>query len=99
MRFLVHRLRVLHTDTLQSINTTNWTQNGTLSILSGWGLSATSSSGGSLISKLAVQGPSTTNYEVNATLALNASGGVYVEYVRATSNALTGTGSYFSTEL
>ena len=67
--------------------------------MSGWGLSATSSSGGSLISKLAVQGPSTTNYEVNATLALNASGGVYVEYVRATSNALTGTGSYFSTEL
>jgi hypothetical protein len=33
------------------------------------------------------------------TVALNTSGGDYVEYVRATSNALTGTGSYFSVEL
>jgi hypothetical protein len=44
------------TDTLQSINTTNWTENGALSILSGWGLSATSSGAGSLISKVAVGG-------------------------------------------
>ncbi|MGA2136150.1 MAG: hypothetical protein ABSH50_27995, partial [Bryobacteraceae bacterium] len=87
------------TDTLQSINTTNWTQNGTLSVLSTWGLSATSSTGGSLISKVTVQGPSSTNYEVNSTLSLKASGGVYVQYVRATSNAITGTGSYFSVEL
>ncbi|MGA3044868.1 MAG: hypothetical protein ABSF54_29175, partial [Bryobacteraceae bacterium] len=68
-------------------------------ILSGWGLSATSSGGGSLISKLAVQGPSSTNYEVNTTLALKANGGYFVQYLRATSNALTGTGSYVSVEL
>ncbi len=88
-----------YTDTLESISTSNWTQNGTLSVLLGWGLSATTSGGGSLISKVAVQGPLSTNYEVNMTLALNASGGDYVEYVRATSNAITGTGSYFSVEL
>jgi hypothetical protein len=88
-----------YTDTLQSINTSNWNQNGTLAISSGWGLSATSSGGGSLISTVTVQGPSATNYEVSMTVALNASGGDYVEYVRAGPHALTGTGSYFSTEL
>ena len=50
-------------------------------MLLGWGLSTTTSGGGSLISKVAVQGPLSTNYEVNMTLALNASGGDYVEYV------------------
>ncbi|MGA2591426.1 MAG: hypothetical protein ABSH32_16015 [Bryobacteraceae bacterium] len=88
-----------YTDTLESINTANWTQNGTLAVLPTWGLSATSSGGGSLISKVAVGGPSTTNYEVNMTVALKASGGYYVEYLRATSNALTGQGTYFSVEL
>jgi hypothetical protein len=33
------------------------------------------------------------------TLALKASGGYYVQYLRASSNALTGTGNYFSVEL
>lgn len=88
-----------YTDTFASINTSNWTQNGTVSVRPEWGLSATSSSGGSLISKVAVQGPSSANYEVNATLALKTSGGYYVEYLRASSNALTGAGSYFSVEL
>jgi hypothetical protein len=87
------------TDTLLSINTTNWTQNGTLAVLPTWGLSATSSGGGSLISKVAVQGPSSTNYEVNMTVALKTGGGYYVEYLRASSNALTGQGTYFSVEL
>ncbi len=89
-----------YTDTLETINTaTDWYQNGTAAVLSGWGLSTTTAGGGSLISKLAVQGPSSTNYEVNATLALNASGGDYVEYLRASTNALTGTGTYFSVEI
>jgi RHS repeat-associated protein len=88
-----------YTDTLQSINTNNWTQNGTLSTSSGWGLNTSSSGSGSLISTVPVQGPSSANYEVNTTLALNASGGYYVQYLRASSNALTGTGSYVSVEL
>ncbi|MGC9952640.1 MAG: hypothetical protein ABSF64_40425 [Bryobacteraceae bacterium] len=66
-------------------------------MLPGRGLSATTS-GGSLISKVAVQGPLSANYEVNITVALNASDGDYAEYLRATSNSLTGTGSYFSVE-
>ena len=60
------------TDTLQSINTTNWTKHGTATVLPTWGLSTTSSGGGSLISKVAVQGPSTNNYEINMTVALKA---------------------------
>jgi hypothetical protein len=88
-----------YTDSFTSINTSNWTQNGSVSILANWGLSATSSGGGSLISKVAVQGPSTTNYEVSTTLSLKQNGGYYVQYLRASSNALTGTGSYYSVEL
>ena len=85
-------------DTFQSINTTNWTQNGTLSVPPTWGLSAPTSEAGRLISKVPVQGPSATNYAVKTTLALNTSGGVYVKYLRATPNALAGTGSYYSVE-
>jgi len=88
-----------YTDSFTSINSSNWTQNGSVSILPDWGLSATTSGGGSLISKVAVQGPSSTNYEVATTLSLKSGGGVYVQYLRATSNALTGNGSYYSVEL
>ena len=82
-----------------TFNTANWTENGSIAGGNLWGLTATSSSGGSLISTVPVGGTNSTTYEVNRRLTLNVSGGVYVEYLRATSNALTGTGSYFSVEL
>ena len=88
-----------YNDTFSSINAANWTQNGSASVLTGWGLSTTSSGGGSLISKVAVQGPNSANYEVNTTVSLKQSGGYYVQYLRASTNAITGTGSYYSVEL
>ena len=89
----------LYSSSPYTFNAANWTKNGSIGGGNLWGLTFTSSSGGSLISKVPVGGPSSTQYEVNMTLTLNSSGGVYVEYLRATSNALTGTGSYFSVEL
>lgn len=88
-----------NTDTLQTISSANWNQNGIVSGAQYYGLQATSSGGGSLISKVAVQSPNTANYEVNSTLSLKTSGGVYVQYLRASNDALTGQGSYFSVEL
>ena len=76
------------TDTLTSINTSNWTQNGTLTAGSG-GLTSSNSNGGSLISKVAVPDGS-SNYEVKTTLTLTQSGGTYVTYLRASSNAMSG---------
>lgn len=76
------------TDTLTSINTTNWTQNGTLTAGSG-GLTSSNANGGSLISKVAVP-DGTSDYEVRTTLTLAQSGGTYVTYLRASSNALSG---------
>ena len=77
-----------YTDSLTSINTTYWTQNGTLTAGSG-GLTSSTTDGGSLISKVAVPDGS-SNYEVNTTLTLTQSGGTYVTYLRASSNALSG---------
>jgi hypothetical protein len=84
-------------DTFSSINNTNWYPNGTISGgssgLNGWG---------SVISKVAVLGPSTTNYEVKTTYNLSASGGVYETYLRATSNAdINGsvTGTFYAVQL
>jgi hypothetical protein len=58
---------------------------------------------GSLISNLAIQSPIVANYEVNSTLTLQASGGDYVQYLRASSNALSngasGQGTYLAVEL
>ncbi|MGB6944394.1 MAG: hypothetical protein WBE37_18480, partial [Bryobacteraceae bacterium] len=79
------------TDTLTSINTSNWTQNGTLTAGSG-GLTSSNSNGGSLISKVAVPDGS-SNYEVKTTLTLAQSGGTYVTYLRASSNAMSGPGA------
>jgi hypothetical protein len=76
------------TDSLTSINTSNWYQNGTLTAGTG-GLTSSSSNGGSLISKVAVPDGS-SNYEVKATLTLTQSGGNYVVYLRASSNAMSG---------
>lgn len=76
------------TDSLTSINTSNWTENGTLTAGSG-GLTSSNSNGGSLIYKLAAPDGS-SNYEVKTTLTLTASGGTYVTYLRGSSNALSG---------
>jgi hypothetical protein len=87
-------------DTLTTINTTNWSQNGSVSATSG-GLTATTSNGGSLISKLAVPDGS-SQYEVKMTLTLAASGGTYVSYLRGSTNAMSGPGAqgtYYSVEL
>jgi hypothetical protein len=89
-----------YTDTLTSVNTSNWTQNGTLSAGSG-GLTSSNSSGGSLISKISVP-DGTSNYEVKTTLTLTSSGGTYVTYLRASSNAMSGpsaAGTTYSFEL
>jgi hypothetical protein len=80
-------------DTFSSINTSNWTVNGSLA---GGSSGLTSSgNGGSLISTQPVEGPSTANYEVRMILNLTASGGNYDAYLRATPNANieAGTGS------
>jgi len=89
-----------YTDPLTSINTANWYQNGSVAIASG-GLTGSSANGGSLISKLAVP-DGTSDYEVMSTLTLPASGGTYVQLVRATTNAMSGpgaTGTYYSVEV
>jgi hypothetical protein len=77
------------TDTLTSINTSNWTQNGTLTAGSGGLTSSNITTGGSLISKVSVP-DGTSDYEVRTTLTLTASGGNYITYLRASSNALLG---------
>jgi hypothetical protein len=76
------------TDSLTSINTTYWTQNGTLTAGSG-GLTSSNANGGSLISKVAVP-DGTSDYEVKTTLTLTQSSGDYITYLRASSNALIG---------
>ena len=90
-----------YSDTLTTINASNWTQNGSVSATSS-GLTATTGIGGSLISKVAVPDGS-SQYEVKVTLALAASGGTYVSYLRASTNAMSGPaapqGTYYSVEL
>ena len=77
-----------YTDSLTSINTTYWTQNGNLTAGAG-GLTSSVTNGGSLISKVAVPDGS-SNYEVETTLTLTQSGGTYVTYLRASTNAMSG---------
>lgn len=89
-------------DTFSSINTTKWYQNGTLTP-SGVGLMSSSSSGGSLISKETVPGDP-NQYEVRTVVsyALCYSCGIFVQYLSASPDALTGpsaTGSFYSVEL
>jgi hypothetical protein len=79
-------------------NSINWYQNGSIS----GGSNGLTGTGGSVISKLAVQGPSTTNYEVKTTYNLSTSGAVYETYLRATSNADingTVTGTFYAVQL
>jgi len=92
-----------YSDTFGSINSTAWYQNGSITTGSG-GLTSSSSSGGSVISKAAVP-DGTSQYEVKATLTLNAptqSGETYALYLRGTSNALSGpaaSGTFYAFEL
>ncbi len=77
----------------------NWTQNGTIS--ASGGLTSASANGGSLISNAAVPDGS-AYYEVKTTLTLTQSGGNYITYLHATSNALSGpatTGTFYAIEL
>jgi hypothetical protein len=77
------------TDNLHSVDPLKWTTVGTVSA-SGLGLAApASSSGGALISRIPVPDGSAEG-EVLATVTLLHSGGVYTEYLQASSNAHTG---------
>jgi hypothetical protein len=67
----------------------NWTSNGTVSTANNV---FSSSSEGSWISNTAVP-YGRSDYEVRAILSLKQSGGKYVEYLHATSNAMTGQGT------
>jgi hypothetical protein len=57
------------------------------------------STGGALISNVAVGGANANDYEVDTTLTLGGSGGVYMQLLRASSNAAPGVGSYVSVEV
>jgi len=87
-------------DMLTSINTARWWQSGTVTATCG-GLTATTANGGALISKLSAPG-GPNEHEVRSTLTLTASGGTYVQYLRASSDAMSGPaaqGTYYSVEL
>jgi hypothetical protein len=89
-----------YTDALTSINGSNWTQNGTLSATPA-GLTSAATSGGSLISKVAVP-DGTADYEVSATLNLQQTGGTYSLFMRATTDAQSGPaarGTYYVADL
>jgi hypothetical protein len=95
-----------YTDSFQSISTQNWNKTGSLSAVTGEGLVSQTSGGGNLISNVnnvPIQGPNANNYEVSSDVVLAANGGYFVQYLRASSGALsdgsTGTGSYIAVEL
>ena len=89
-----------YSDDLTSINPSNWFQNGSVTATSE-GLTAPGTNGGSLISTIPI--PDGTNeYEVKTKLHLTTSGGTYVQYLRASSDALSGpspSGSYVAVEI
>jgi hypothetical protein len=100
MAFSLHaQYTYYYTDSLTSISG-KWNQNGSVTASSS-GLTATSTSGGSLIYSGTMPGPA-GEYEVAMTLTLTASGGTYVSYLNASSNALSGpsnAGTYYDVEL
>jgi len=74
-------------------NPANWTINGDSTF--------TSSGGGSQISSLPVP-DGTSDYEVRTTLSIKASGGTFITYLRASTDALNGpnaAGTYYAFEL
>ncbi len=92
------------TDSFASINSTNWQSNGTISGSSTIGLNSSATNGGSVIYKGVVTDGVLGNdvaYEVRATLKIAASGGTFVLYSHASTDALTGPatqGSYYAAE-
>jgi len=83
---------------LTSVDPAAWYRNGTATATSG-GLTAPSSGGGSLISKIPVPDGS-GEYEINTTLSLKASGGTFIHYLHASPDAISAnSGSYDSVEL
>ncbi len=87
----------LYTDTFATIDGSKWATNGT--VASGTdGLTSTAANGGSVIYTAGLAGPV---YEAKATMKITASGGTFVIYSNATSNALSGPGeqgSYYAAE-
>ncbi len=87
-------------DSLQSINPTAWSSSGQLSP-SAAGLAASAADGGSLISRVPIP-DGTSEAEVDLTISLKASGGVYTAFLQASSDARTGSssaGSYLAFEM
>ena len=79
---------------------TQWTSNGTNSVSTNM-YTSSATNGGSLIFTPTLPSPSTC-YDVSYTMALNASGGNYITYLRATSNAQyasTSTGTFYAVEI
>ncbi|MBI2685178.1 MAG: RHS repeat-associated core domain-containing protein [Acidobacteria bacterium] len=94
------------TDTFASgVNATTWQSNGTIAGDGTAGLYSTATNGGSVIYKNAItDGVLGTDvaYEVRATLKIGASGGTFVLYSHATTDALTGPaaqGSFYAVEM
>ena len=79
-------------------DSTRWSTNGSPSFTS---LGVTfSSAGGSLISIPAISGASSSDYEVNSTLALKSGGGTYIHFFRTSSGTVpAGWGRYRSAEI
>ena len=85
---------------LNPYTSSKWTSNGTNSVSTNM-YTSSASNGGSLIFNQALPAPA-NSYEVRYTLALNASGGNYITYLRATSNAqlaTTSTGTFYAVEM
>ena len=85
---------------LNPYSASQWTGNGSYSASTGM-FTSSASNGGSLILNGAV--PSTPNdYEVRTTLTRASSGGTYITYLGATSNALAAsgnTGTWYAVEI
>lgn len=77
---------------------TNWHANGAVTYSNG--IASSTSGGGSLISTRAVP-DGTAEYEVNTTATFIGSGsaGTFIHYLRASQDAIIGTGTYISVEL
>ncbi len=87
-----------YTDSFSSINSSIWYQNGSVSAASGL-YSSTTNGGSVLYNQLIGSG---NEGDVRSTIALTVSGGTYVNYLRSSSNALSGPGSqgsYYAAEL
>ena len=85
-------------DLTNGINYNDYTQNGTWSYGS-QGFRSTTTDGASIISTIY---PGSGNYQIYSKLRLVSSGGVYAQYLHATSNARSGpsaSGEFYSVEL